>query len=136
MKRCKYCDAKIKDSAKFCDNCGGRFLDESDLKQEEEKQEQEVKIQETAQQNTNTNSNSMNETFGLLAKIFMILDCVFLGFYIIPLCWTIPMTVALFRKIENKEPISTAFKVCTLLFVSLFAGVFLFCMSDEQNKNN
>lgn len=73
------------------------------------------------------------------AKVFMILSCVssglsmFLLFFagpitglnfflytliaLIPLCWTIPMTVHYFHCTNNHLPIGTGFKVCTLLFV-------------------
>ncbi|WP_051538290.1 zinc ribbon domain-containing protein [Butyrivibrio proteoclasticus] len=67
-------------------------------------------------------------------KILMIVGCVFGGFcYLIPLAWKIPMTVVYFNKVKRGEPISTAFKVCTLLFVSLIAGILMLCQGESQN---
>ena len=41
-----------------------------------------------------------------ITKGFMVLGCILSGFLLIPLLWTIPMTVSLFKKYENKEKIS------------------------------
>lgn len=64
------------------------------------------------------------------AKVFMILSCVFTGLALLPLAWTIPMTVSYSRKIESGETVSTGFKVCTLLFVNLIAGILMLCDND------
>ena len=62
----------------------------------------------------------------------MIIGCVLNGFYLIPLCWCIPMTVSYCRKIKNGESVSTGFKVCSLLFVSLIAGVLMLCDNSDN----
>ena len=46
---------------------------------------------------------------------------------LIPLAWEIPMVIVLSDKIKNGKPISTGFKVCTLLFVNTVAGILLLC---------
>lgn len=67
------------------------------------------------------------------AKVFMILSCIFGAmFYLIPLAWMIPMTVTLFGKLKRGEPIGVGFKICTLLFVNLIAGILLLCMPEEN----
>lgn len=43
------------------------------------------------------------------------------------LAWTIPMFVSYNRKTKRGEQVSTAFKVCTLLFVNLIAGILMLC---------
>lgn len=65
------------------------------------------------------------------AKVFMILGTIIMGIYIIPLAWCIPMTVSYCNKIKNGQPVSTGFKVCCLLFVSLLGGIFMLC--DNNN---
>ena len=35
------------------------------------------------------------------------------------------------RYINEKKPVSVGFKVCTLLFVSLIAGILMLCDSDK-----
>ncbi|MCH5158492.1 MAG: hypothetical protein J1F33_04770 [Clostridiales bacterium] len=64
-------------------------------------------------------------------KVFMIIACVGMGFSLIPLCWTIPMTVHYFNATKNHRPIGVGFKVCSLLFVSLIAGILMLC--DHEN---
>ena len=71
-----------------------------------------------------------DDTMDVVAKVFMVLGCIALGWMIIPLAWCIPMTVVTFRKIDNREPLGVGLKVCTLLFVSLVAGICMLCMDD------
>lgn len=68
----------------------------------------------------------------LAIKIFMIIGCVFEAFYfLIPLCWCIPMTLYLFNKRKSGEPVGVGFKVCVLLFVNLIAGILLLCRNED-----
>ncbi|MBR2441835.1 MAG: hypothetical protein IKB20_02055 [Clostridia bacterium] len=60
----------------------------------------------------------------------MIIATVVLGLYIIPLAWCLPMTISYCKKIKENRPISTSFKVCTLLFVNLIAGILMLCDKD------
>lgn len=46
---------------------------------------------------------------------------------LIPLAWGVPMTIVFFMKIKSKEKVGTAFKVCTLLFVSTISGIIMLC---------
>ncbi len=67
------------------------------------------------------------EAFTEMVKIV----CAIMGFvYLIPLLWTIPMTISVFKKSKNGTKISTGFKVCVLLFVNLIAGIILLCDND------
>lgn len=110
MKYCKNCGAEVADEAVVCVNCGCATGN--------------------AQPQKHTNSNS--ETLRMIAKIFMILGCIAsASAFLIPLCWTIPMTVKYWKACENNQPVSTAFKVCSLLFVSLIAGILMLCDSEN-----
>lgn len=64
------------------------------------------------------------------AKILMIISTVLLGLYIIPLAWCIPMTVSYCNKVKAGQPVSTGFKVCCLLFVSVVGGILMLCDQD------
>lgn len=66
------------------------------------------------------------------AKVLMVLGTIVMGIYILPLAWCIPMTVSYFNKVKNNQPISTGFKVCSLLFVSTVAGILMLCDKDDQ----
>lgn len=62
------------------------------------------------------------------AVLFFICMWISIAFTII----TLLMTVSYAKKINLKQPISTAFKVCTLLFVSFLAGILM--LLDSANK--
>ncbi len=109
MKFCSNCGAQIDDRAVICVNCG------------------------TAVANVPAVGTAAAKPSGLAtaAKVLMILSCIFMGLYIIPLAWCLPMTISYSRKIKNNEPIGTGFKVCTLLFVNTIAGILMLC--DNNN---
>lgn len=122
---CKNCGKEVNDNAVVCVHCGCAI----------------------AQPATGTANKSNGLSIAI--KIFMILGCIAapltfftsVGVYwgilvtllvsLIPLCWTIPMTVHAFRKLNRNEPIGTGFKVCTLLFCSLVAGILLLCRNEN-----
>jgi hypothetical protein len=70
------------------------------------------------------------DTLSTVIKVFLILACVVQGFLLIPLAWCLPITINIFNRLNNQQPISTGLKVCTLLFVSLIAGICLLCIDD------
>lgn len=129
MKFCQHCGAEIEDEAAICVHCGCATND--------------VK--------TKTSNNNL----GKIALIFMIIACVLnpilgglrylvaedpatgLGQLIggfITLAWCIPMTIHFSRKYKNGESVGTGFKVCSLLFVSMIAGILMLCMPKEENN--
>lgn len=112
MKFCTHCGTQLFDEAIVCPNCGCAV---------------DPNFAQTASAKTESS------TLKTIAKIFMLLGCILSVFsFFIPLCWTIPMTVHYWKAVENKQPVSTGFKVCSLLFVSLIAGVLMLCDNDNQ----
>lgn len=107
MKYCKYCGGQIADEAVICVNCG------------------------CATENKAEMTADNNSTLKTIAKLFMILACISGACLLIPLCWTIPMTVTYWRACEKNQPVSTAFKVCSLIFVSTVAGILMLCDNDN-----
>lgn len=103
MKYCSNCGSEIEDSAAYCSKCGAPCA-----------------------------SVKKPSTLKLIAEIFMVIGCVELGFLLLPLCWTVPMTVKYFRCVKENKPVSTSFMVCSLLFVSLIAGI-LMLVDNEIN---
>ena len=103
MKYCSKCGGQIADEAVICVNCG------------------------CVVENKTVAKNSGLKT---AAKVFMILGTIIMGIYIIPLAWCLPMTISYCRKVKKGEPVSTGFKVCSLLFVSLLGGIFMLCDND------
>lgn len=86
----------------------------------------------TYSQNDQFQAIDDNNTLKTVIKVFLILGCVAQGWMIIPLAWCIPMTVVLFKKMNNRQPIGMGLKICTLLFVSLVSGICLLCLKDER----
>lgn len=105
MKYCSHCGNEIMDDTYICPNCGCKI-------------------------NSEEESNSGLKT---AAKIFMIIGCIINSIYLflIPLLWCIPMTVSYFKKTKNNEEISTGFKVCTLFFVNIVAGILMLCDNKD-----
>ncbi len=106
MKYCTYCGAEIMEEAVICVHCGC-----------------EVRSIRTA-------DKQKDDTMEIVIKVFLILSCVGMGWMVIPLVWCIPITVTIFKRFKNNEPISTGLKVCTLLLVNMVAGICLLCMDD------
>ncbi len=103
---CQYCGKELADEAVVCPNCGCAT----------------DKFQ----------AQKSNSGTGSAAKVFMIIGCVLSAFYLlIPLCWTIPMTVIYCKRLKQGVPVGTGFKICSLLFVSLIAGILMLC-DDEK----
>ena len=107
MAYCKNCGNEIADNTKFCSVCG-------------------------ASQTDNNSANGGNESLIVATKVFAIITCIFSGFaFLIPLAWTIPMTVSLCRKLDKHEYISVGFKVCILLFQSLITGILVLVLPEK-----
>lgn len=73
-----------------------------------------------------------DRTLRLIAFIFMIISVVSVGWMIIPLAWMIPMTVMCWKVYKGTRPNTTAFGVCSLIFVSLVSGILLLCSQKNQ----
>ncbi|MGI6594970.1 MAG: hypothetical protein ACOX24_07880 [Christensenellales bacterium] len=66
-----------------------------------------------------------------IAKAFMIVGTVVMGLYLIPLIWCLPMTISYSKKIEKGEEVSAGFKICTLLFVNMVAGILMLADNEK-----
>lgn len=109
MKYCTHCGSELVDEAVICPHCGCAT--------------------ERFPQKTSSSGDSALKT---LAKVFMIIGCISSAFaFLIPLCWTIPMTVYYFKKTDNNEKIGIGFKICALLFVNTIAGIMMLCDSSN-----
>ena len=116
MKFCSKCGTQLVDEAVVCTGCGCAVVTQPD-------RSEEVAVATVPQKKDSGTTTA--------AKVFMILGTIVMGFYIIPLAWCIPMTVSYFSKVKNGYPISTGFKVCSLLFVSMIGGILMLC--DKEN---
>ncbi len=104
MAYCSNCGAEVNDDQYVCIKCGHKI---------------------------NNVVKKDNGGMKIAVKVFLIVACVIMGLYIIPLAWCIPMTVSICNNLKNDRPVSTGMKVCTLLFVSIIAGILLLCINDD-----
>ncbi|MBO5715872.1 MAG: hypothetical protein J6S23_05720 [Clostridia bacterium] len=112
MKYCSKCGKELFDEAVICPQCGCPT------------EHQEI---------YSTQSHEPRElsTIQKVTKAFMIVETVLGGIYILPLAWCLPMTISYCKKLKKGEPIGTGFKVCSLIFVSLIAGILMLCDNDN-----
>ena len=103
MKYCRKCGNEIMDEAVICPKCG-----------------------------CSTQQKSSSTDLKTIAFIFMIIGTVAqaLLFFLFPLAWCLPMTLYYHKQIKNGQPVSVAFKVCTLLFVNTISGILMLCDKD------
>ena len=121
MKYCKYCGQEMADDARYCPKCGAP--------QDQEQVVATPKVESTQQQPR----KGMGEwnPLQIAAFVLMIITTVGVGWSIIPLAWCIPMTVSYYNKINNREKVSVGFKVCTIIFVNLIAGILMLVDNEE-----
>lgn len=70
----------------------------------------------------------MKLTAFILNLIFTIITGIF---FIIPLCWTIPITVISYKVYKGTRPNTVGFGVVDLIFCNIISGILLLC--SEKN---
>lgn len=75
---------------------------------------------------------SMSELAPELTGIYGFFAVVCIGLFVLDICMTTHYTKA----INEGAPVGTAFKVCTLLFVNLIAGILMLCDNGSTENNN
>lgn len=73
-----------------------------------------------------------DRTLRLVAFVFMVVSTVSVCWALIPLAWMIPMTVVAWGIYKGTRPNTVAFGVCTLIFVSLVAGILLLVSNKDR----
>lgn len=81
---------------------------------------------------TSTIAPETDKTLRLLAFIFNLVSTISIGWTIIPLAWMIPMTVISYGIYKGTKDNTTAFGVCTLIFVSLVSGILLLVSKKDR----
>jgi len=113
MKYCTHCGAQLEDDAVVCVSCGRMVGDP-------------VKFNQSAAEPAGPSAIST------VAFVFMIIGTVAMAISTccIGLAWCLPMTISYSKSRKNGTPVSTGFKVCSLLFVNTVAGILMLC--DNQ----
>ena len=129
---CKYCGKEIEEGHPFCPHCGSR-LDRAANPAYQAPYQPPYPYQpsqpsyQPPYQTPQYAQKQEPTTLATVAFVFMIISTVLSGFFLIPLAWMLPMTLIFKKKIDGGLPVGTAFKVCTLLFVSTIAGILMLC---------
>ena len=123
MKFCKNCGTQLEDSMAFCTNCGTAC--------EQAAPQQPQYVPQQTQYAPQPQVAPQVSGLATAAKILMIISTVVMGLYLIPLAWCIPMTLSYSKKLKTGEPVSTGFKICTLLFVNTISGILMLCDKDN-----
>lgn len=76
--------------------------------------------------------NQTDQTLRLIAFILNLLTVVALCWLIVPLAWTIPMTVHSWGIYKGTKPNTVAFGICTLIFVDIISGVLLLVSTKDE----
>lgn len=75
---------------------------------------------------------SQDETLRLINFILCILSCIAVCWAVVPLAWMIPMTVHSWGIYKGTKPNTTAFGVCTLIFLNVIGGILLLVSNKDQ----
>ena len=146
MRKCLNCGAQNYDIAKECSNC--RFpLDPIDYK--------EIKRSyQTTTEKSNNNLKTCAKAFlilgtvayGVITLIYAILwllsfsikdnfstvvSAIYFLLFLILFSVSLFMTINYCNKINNKEPVGIAFKICALLFIGLIPGILMLCDAND-----
>ena len=73
-----------------------------------------------------------DRTLRLINFILCLVSTITCALFIIPLAWMLPMTIISWGIYKGKKRNTTAFGVCTLLFVNLIGGILLLCSHKDQ----
>ena len=127
MRYCSKCGNEIEDEAVFCPHCGCRC----DYNQPG-KRSFNTLLKDHCDCRCDYNQPVVKESTGLqtAAKVFLILSCISGGLLIIPLLWMLPMTISYFNACKEGRAVSTGFKICTLLFINMIAGILMLIDSE------
>ena len=86
-----------------------------------------------AEGNAQAIADTNDKNLRLVAFIFNLVSTIGVGWAIIPLAWMIPMTVISWGIYKGTKRNTVAFGVCTLIFVSVVAGILLLVSrKDDQ----
>ena len=111
MKYCTHCGTQLTDTSRFCKNCGKLAAKEAIATQGQPVYQ----------------SRPQKSGLATAAMVLMIVATVSTAIFILPLAWYLPMTIYYCQQVKAGRPVGTGFKVCTMLFVSMLAGILMLC---------
>ena len=137
---CPNCGAQLPDNSFVCSSCGASVdpIPQPNTPPQGAYQQPYYPPQGTYQQPVYPAYSAAQKTarddgMAIAIKVLLILSCIAgASACLVPLAWCLPMTISIWKSLDNHEPISDAMKICTLIFVNLVAGILLLC--DDESK--
>ena len=120
---CHHCGKEVGRGNKFCPHCGV-LLQEDEYGERPGEYDDVVDEPKPAGKKTIINESTKRD-LDTVVKILMIVITIITGFAIIPLIWTIPMTMTALDRIKKKEPYGLVLSICTLIFMAVAPGVIM-----------
>ncbi len=158
MKYCPKCGTELADESAYCSKCGawqyveaqpGASYQQANQNPPQQKQYKHRKVFEVVNKVLMIYYSSqfaIATVFALFLAVMAIVlpdpsvwpATIMFLFCSVPLAWMVPMIVHYFKKTKAGEPTTLTFKICTLLFVNLLAGIFMLCFEPnaENTTNN
>lgn len=115
MKICSKCGAQNQDDAIVCSACNRVIYSESTIS--------------STQTFTQPAQSVSPSALSTVAMVFMIIGTVAMALCTccVGLAWCLPMTISYNKCRKKGIPVSTGFKVCSLIFVNTVAGILMLC---------
>ena len=115
MKICSKCGAQNQDDAIVCSTCNRVIYSQSTS----------ASTQTFAQPAQSSSPSALSA----VAMVFMIIGTIAMALCTccVGLAWCLPMTISYNKCRKNGVPVSTGFKVCSLIFVNTVAGILMLC---------
>lgn len=149
---CPHCGKENPEGAQFCVQCGNSLANAGRQQTADQQQNAGTPVpppapgqqqpyqqpytpeqpQPVYAQATTYPMTSQDETLRLINFILCILSCIALCWAVIPLAWMIPMTVHSWGLYKGTKPNTTAFGVCTLIFVNVIGGILLLVSNKDK----
>lgn len=131
---CPQCGKENADGAQFCVQCGNALKQADTAPAQPQQQTASAPVPPPApRQQPTYPMTKQDETLRLINFILCILSCIAICWAVIPLAWAIPMTVHSWGIYKGTKPNTTAFGVCTLIFVNIIGGILLL-VSNKDDK--
>lgn len=129
MRYCPNCGTEVNEDSKFCPKCGSS-LELNTVNGSTVNMNSTINLEASK---TSKKRTFYSDGVKTAIKIFMILSCVAIGWALIPLLWMIPMTVIVFKSLDNDEEINVALGIVILIFQSLIAGILILAGKNSSN---
>ncbi len=131
-KYCYNCEKELPDDCEYCPTCGQRAFELPSEYDNGPIVAGTTKGETITHNKEKDEDNNELDTIEVGIVIFMAVTVIASIALLIPLLWTIPMSVRTYRRMKSKKKIKTSMKVCSFFFNGIVVGILLFMRKDES----